>query len=204
MTLPLREALFPPQLLLIIACAALTGCATSTPSAQWSRQQTDALRQRILQLGSVIDDEALAVAESAVKHPVLLSQQYRAIKPPWLHNHLVNAGARKRGLCYHWANDLFAHLNELALHSLELHLVVARLDTSREHNAVVVTAHGRPFSEGIVLDAWRDSGRLWWGSVATDKYPWELLPYERINPSLRKFVHSDTALHEPSVSKPMN
>ena len=49
---------------------------------------------------------------------------------------------------------------------------VARLETRREHSSVVLTAPGQPFDEGIVLDAWRHSGRLYWGAVKTDKYPW--------------------------------
>jgi hypothetical protein len=37
----------------------------------------------------------------------------------------------------------------------------------------VVTAKGKDFFEGIVLDPWRDSGRLYWISVKEDKYHWE-------------------------------
>jgi hypothetical protein len=42
-----------------------------------------------------------------------------------------------------------------------------------EHNAVVVTAKGQPFSEGIVLDAWRDSSDLFFTKVEEDReYFW--------------------------------
>jgi hypothetical protein len=34
----------------------------------------------------------------------------------------------------------------------------------------VVTAKGQPFEEGIVLDAWRRSGKLYWALVKKDKY----------------------------------
>jgi hypothetical protein len=42
-----------------------------------------------------------------------------------------------------------------------------------EHNSVVVTAKGQPFQQGLVLDAWRHSGRLHWTPVIADRYPWE-------------------------------
>jgi hypothetical protein len=37
---------------------------------------------------------------------------------------------------------------------------------------VVLTAPGQAFDQGIVLDAWRHSGRLCWSPVQEDKYPW--------------------------------
>ncbi|HOC52079.1 MAG TPA: hypothetical protein PKI07_13410, partial [Verrucomicrobiota bacterium] len=45
-------------------------------------------------------------------------------------------------------------------------------ETRREHSSVVLTAPGQPFEQGIVLDAWRRSGRLYWSGVKEDKYPW--------------------------------
>ena len=62
------------------------------------------------------------------------------------------------------------------------------MDTLREHNSLVVTAHRLPFAQGVVLDAWRHSGRLWFGGVATDKYPWQPLPRERVAPELKNLV----------------
>ena len=47
--------------------------------------------------------------------------------------------------------------------TLDLHWGIARAGTQREHNSVVVTAKGAPFTTGIVLDAWRHSGRLYVG-----------------------------------------
>jgi len=38
-----------------------------------------------------------------------------------------------------------------------------------------VTAKGRPFDSGILLDGWRDSGRLYYAKVHDDtRYAWEL------------------------------
>ncbi len=64
-------------------------------------------------------------------------------------------------------------LQTLRLTTLELHWAEARPRTLREHNSVVITARGTPFLEGIVLDGWRNSGRLYWSPVALDRsYPW--------------------------------
>ena len=57
-----------------------------------------------------------------------------------------------------------------------------------EHNCIVVTACQQLFAEGVVLDAWRHSGRPWFGSVATDKYPWQPLRRERVAPELKKLL----------------
>jgi len=144
-----------------------------------------------LDLNSGVDpDEAARLAETAVRHSAALARDYRAVRPAWLHNFLVNRGWRDRGLCYDWANDLFVRLHELGLVSLEIHLAVARMDTRHEHNALIVTANGQPLLEGEVLDAWRHSGRLWFGSASTDKYPWRTLPPERLAPELRSLVQA--------------
>jgi hypothetical protein len=177
--------------LLLVACVVVfcSGCATAPPPAAWSQHQAAALQKALTSLSDRIDvDEAARLAEKAVQEPILLAEQYRAVRPPWVHNILVNRGWRERGLCYHWANDLFGSLHQLSIHSLQFHLVVARMDTRHEHNAVVVTAPGQNFNQGIVLDAWRHSGRIWWGRADTDKYPWKELPYERVNPALQQFV----------------
>ncbi len=64
-------------------------------------------------------------------------------------------------------------LQALRLTTLELHWAEARPGTLREHNCVVVTARGQPFAQGIVLDGWRNSGRLFWSPVVLDHhYPW--------------------------------
>jgi hypothetical protein len=94
------------------------------------------------------------------------------VRPAIWHNVLVNSGVRKRGLCYQWSDDLSAKLDSLHLNNLQVRRGVARLETRREHSSVVLTAPGQAFDQGIVLDAWRHSGRLYWGPVKADKYPW--------------------------------
>ncbi len=166
-----------------------TGCTSLPHEGAASRQEFDLLRRQLLELGKIVQaKEAKALADLAVREALNLAQEYHVVRPPWFHNVLVNHGLRERGLCFDWTNDLFLRLHNLHLRSLDLHLVVARMDTPREHNSISVTAHGEPFNTGVILDAWRHSGRLFSGSLATDKYPWELLPEDRIDPEIKKHL----------------
>lgn len=158
-----------PALLLFAVGWLLAGCAHRpvTPPAPGE------LAAALSALDASVDaHDAAILATVAVQTSSDLAAAYRARPPAWLHNIFVNAGWRPRGLCYHWADDLEARLRGEHLATLEIHRIVARLGTSREHSALAVTARGRPFATGLVLDAWRGSGRLFWGPVPQDKYRW--------------------------------
>lgn len=116
--------------------------------------------------------EAVLAAETACSYSFELAREYRVVRPAIFHNVLVNLGLRRRGLCFQWADDLSAKLESLELRTLQVRRGAARLETRREHSAVVLTAPEQAFDQGIVLDAWRHSGRLYWGPVQGDKYPW--------------------------------
>ena len=88
-------------------------------------------------------------------------------------NVAVNLGLRDWGLCWHWTEHLGERLRREPLRSFAFHWGCAHAgSTLREHNALVVTARGRPFAEGLVIDPWRRGGRLTWVRVADDRYPW--------------------------------
>lgn len=158
--------------------AALCGCASV--SSRSTPGQTALVDQDVARLQSDLAglspeasaDESARLARTAIDRARELARSYRAVRPAWLHNTFVNLGLRARGLCYQWADDLEQALAQLRLSTFEIHRVVARLGTYREHNALVVTGHGRSFREGLILDAWRRSGHLCWGPVSTDHYPW--------------------------------
>jgi len=153
------------------------------------RDQRVCLREQLQQLDRRVDaGEATRLAETAVVESATLAREFRAVRPAWFGNYLVNFGLRDHGLCYDWANGLYPCLHKLGLKTLELHLAVARMDTRHEHNAIVVTARGQSFADGVVLDAWRHSGRLWFGSVGSDKYPWQPLPRDRVAPELQALI----------------
>ena len=138
-------------------------------------EKINLLQHDLTALNDEIDfKEARLLAETSIKYSMFLADEYRLVFPPYLHNILVRIGIKDRGLCYHWTEDLMKRLDSLELKSFSLHLGVARKGSIfREHNSVVVTAGVQKFSEGIVLDPWRNGGDLYWASVKSDKYPWE-------------------------------
>ena len=123
--------------------------------------------------------EARRVAETALHASAILAKEYGLVRPPILHNLFIQMGLRDRGLCYHWTEDLMSRLNTLQLKSYQLRWGVAyRGSDLREHNTVVITTNGQPFENGLVLDPWRHSGKLYWVVVKYDRYPWRELPPE--------------------------
>ena len=148
--------------------------AAGQPIPDEQLQRIDGLTEALLALDpGVSENEARDVAQSAILHARELGRRYRIVRPPQLHNLLVKFGWKKRGLCYHWTEDLLVHLKALDLRQLNLQRVVAyRGSNLREHHSVVVTSGESPFSEGIVLDGWRHSGALYWSPVGKDRYPW--------------------------------
>jgi hypothetical protein len=122
--------------------------------------------------------EAQQIAETAITYSGDLAEKYDLVRPAVLHNVLVRIGIKDRGLCYHWAEDLLRQLQLLDLKTYQLHWGVAHRGSElREHNSVVITARGKPFETGMVLDPWRNSGDLYWALIQTDKYPWVELPH---------------------------
>lgn len=163
---------------LLCAIGLVTGCAGGNFEEAAAAPPPDrtALLQRDLDelIGGTAPDEARLLAEAAMSQSARLAADYRMTRPALFNNVLVNVGLKKRGLCWHWTEDLIAALRRLPLASYALHWGIAhRGRLFREHNSVVVTALGRSFATGIVLDPWRESGELHWVAVREDRYPWE-------------------------------
>lgn len=158
-------------LLVVLLLVGVTGCVHVPPPA--TEAQIESLQTALIGLSpGVAEEDAASVATLAYGYPRELARQYRLVRPPLWHNLLINLRLKKRGLCYHWAEDLAAKLQAAAPGSLELRWGVARAGSFREHNTVVVTAPDQPFNTGILLDPWRRSGELVWGSITNDIYPW--------------------------------
>jgi hypothetical protein len=125
-------------------------------------------------LGDVSPADADTLAAVAVDYSRQLADWCDMAPPVEWHNVMVNLGLRQRGLCYEVADYLQAELRSLDLQSFDFHRIVAWRDNLwNEHNAVVVTARGRPWDSGVVLDAWRNAGALRWSPVKLDHYPWQ-------------------------------
>ncbi len=169
--------------LVIASCVSL-----GTPEER--RAQAGRLSRDLQQLSpAVTAAEADRLALTAIETSAALSRAFKPLRFPWVNNGLINLGLRQRGLCYQWRDDLFPHLHRLHLQTLELQLATSRQQTMREHNVIVVTAKGRRFEDGMVLDPWRQGGRLWWGRIAADRrHPWKPLPREWIPVVLRPLL----------------
>jgi hypothetical protein len=149
-------------------------------SAEIDRQKAEELENDLVALnhGSA-RKEARKLAETALQTSAFLTEEYELVRPPFLHNIFVRMGWRDRGLCYQWTEDLMSHLMALNLKDYQLRWGVAHQGSDlREHNTVVITANGQSFEDGLVLDPWRNSGKLYWVVVNKDTYTWKELPRE--------------------------
>lgn len=171
--------LFP---LLTISCV-----SPESPAERQSRAALLAAELKALS-PSVSAKEADSLASAAVDRAAQLNREWQPAHFPWINNFLVNTGLREQGLCHQWREALFPALHALHPRTLDLHLAAARRATVREHNGIVVTAHGQPFETGIILDAWRSGGILKWSLVKTDHYPWKPLPRDLTPVELRPLL----------------
>lgn len=168
-----RGLLLAITLLLVSSFASNASARRKDPAFATSANDPVLVRQ-IAALGPNVDpEEAQRVGQIAYTTGRDLKKEWRVVWPPGLHNFLVNTGARKGGLCFQWAERLLFRLSELKWETLEFHWAESFETTASEHNVIVVTAKGQPFSRGILLDNWRYSGRLVWGPVIEDPhYQW--------------------------------
>ncbi|MDH3712265.1 MAG: hypothetical protein OET44_00280 [Gammaproteobacteria bacterium] len=170
--------------MLIVLLAGCTGMRDAqqfaAPAHAYGNEQKIAeLSAAITALGDRVDPaEALQAAEVAVRYPLKLAEQYELTTPPLWHNTLVNLGIKPRGLCVDWTRDLLVRLRELRLSTLKTHWGVANSEAAFliEHSTAIITVRGESMETGIVLDPWRNSGRLFWSRISEDtKYQWHPL-----------------------------
>lgn len=153
---------------------------TAAEEHLWAHQPQEvriaALRREVAKLGpGVSPAEADRLATLAIQHAEFLASKYHMSRPVELHNMMVSVGLRPRGKCFQLANDLYLRLRAERFRTLALCRGIADADDFwNEHSCVVVTARGKPFSTGLVLDAWRYAGKLRWIGVAADHHPWKL------------------------------
>lgn len=141
------------------------------PSAADGRTLEEALRG---QGSKVAPQEAKLLAETALASVEAARKRYRMRGGAIQRNLAVNMGLAEWGLCWQWTEWLGRRLVARPFRTLEVRWGCAhRGSTWREHNAVVITACGQAFEEGLVLDPWRKSGRLTWVRVHDDHFPWK-------------------------------
>jgi len=153
--------------LLCSACAVKITPANTTQIHALSELLSDMDR-------SVPKEESLALSRDIFYKTRLLAKEFKMISPPQYHNFLVNIGLRDRGLCYHWADELYGYLSQQHYSSFTFHFVGANIGQYwTEHNALVVVARELQIKKGIVIDPWRNAGRLYFSKVKDDiSYHW--------------------------------
>jgi len=119
--------------------------------------------------------EATRLSKDIFHETAMLTKEFELTSPPWFHNVLVNVGLREKGLCYHWSDTLYVHLLQKKYPYFEFHLVGANIgEYLYEHNAVVIVTKGGIVEEGIIIDPWRDSGKLYFSKLEDDfVYKWK-------------------------------
>ena len=154
------------------------GSCSLTPRHQASKLEIETKEERLtkmlINLNPNIDKkEAEDLAHKSIWYANRLAKDYQVVAPPLWHNTLVNMGFRKRGLCYQWAEDMLLFLLKRKYQTLQFYAIGAKIGEYFEHNALAVSAKGAFFKKSIVLDAWRNSGNLYFNYISRDKYIWK-------------------------------
>jgi hypothetical protein len=135
--------------------------------------KAETLADQLTALSPRVDGkEAKLLADCAYATVSQLRRQYRMFGTPIFNNFLIYHGLRERGYCYQWSEDLLVALDALKLSSLELRWGESNPGNWRENNCIVVTAKGRPFRSGIMLESWRHLGHLYFRPVVADSDPY--------------------------------
>ena len=157
------------------------------------------LRDALVALAPDVDPgEAELVAVTAHTASRSLAREYGVVWFSGFQNLLIHMGKRQRGICADYTRDIGARLKELRLKTLVLHWGAAYARTPAENNCLVVTARNQPFEEGIIMDGWRDSGRLFWCPLQKDtayRRVWN--PFLQRSPDGRAFDNSTAWREEP-------
>ncbi len=159
---------------LLLISFLLIGCVVTPPLPSETRMiQLSKLLQSLDK--SIPEDEAMHLSQDIFHETQKLTKEFELTSPPLFHNSLVNIGIREKGLCYHWSDALYAYFLQKQYPHFEFHLVGANIgEYFSEHNALVVVGKGGSIKNGILIDPWRDSGKLYFSKVVEDKkYQWE-------------------------------
>jgi len=115
--------------------------------------------------------EADAIGKNVIETLYALSQKWK-VGSALFTNFLINLGLKEKGFCYHYVTRLRQSLLNRAWNRFDIRWGTAWKFSFRESNALVITAKGRSFDEGLVIDPWRTAGRPFWTPVKGDRFPW--------------------------------
>ena len=123
---------------LLLPAFFLAGCVVTAPlMPQKNMTDLSILLQSLDE--NISQVEAMQLSRDIFEHTEKLTKAFNMTSPPQLHNFLVNAGIREKGLCYHWSDGLYVYLLQKNHASFEFHLMGANIgEYWSEHNVLVV------------------------------------------------------------------
>lgn len=137
------------------------------------------LKQALLALQGIEEQKQPAVQAEAdrISQEVIgvferKGKEWNMLSSALMNNVLINMKVRKNGFCWHWVEAFMEVLYPIQLEYYRLNWGVAHLGTSRENNSLVITARDQAFEDGLMIDAWRSSGRPFWRITKQDRFPW--------------------------------
>ncbi len=106
--------------------------------------------------------EARWLADTAYQAAAAIARLNDPCLPGWLNNRLVNSrfNLQERGLCWHYANDMYRELRRRHLSCFRIGSCVRDQGKGSEHHGVFVAAREGHWPHATILDAWRYNGRL--------------------------------------------
>lgn len=147
-------------------------------------------------------NEADTLALLVFKNTANLQYKYQPVRPALFNNVLVNSGIKPRGLCWHWVEDLLPILQSEKFNSIAIIWGVSNQGSYwKEHNAILLHGMGKDAADrGVVLDPWRQSGRLYFNYIKDDtSYNWVervQIPTPNILSPIKEFPLDDTEAEE--------
>lgn len=140
-------------------------------------------KQDILQLSTLLHhanprsshSETLKLSQDIFAQTQRLTQRFQRSTSPKFHNFLISIGLKEKGLCYHWSDALYQYFStQKAYPSFSFHLMVSHKGSYwKEHNTLVIVPLNQPIKEGIIIDPWRDTQKLYFSKVKDDHaYTW--------------------------------
>jgi len=170
------------KILLISFLVLFNGCAIKYNNIQSSYQDKDVqkLSKEIASLSPTIDkSEAFDIALFSTSYTKKLANSYKLVGTPKFQNFLINIGLKKKGYCYNYANDLASALLHRGYKSVSIYRAAHKRFTYFEHNSVVITPRERN-DIGVILDGWRNGGKLYYDFMKDDDKNYHWVIFQKI------------------------